>query len=460
MIETDLTKFLPDLIEVENLFKEYGTVDIRHKFTDGGDKIVNTVILNGKAYAFGAYLGKTDEITRKRLIKRYAKLAVYRTLSRNFNVSLAWGSLTGIRPTKLAYQEIAESGDFKDFFENTLLVSKEKTALTAEVIESQKGIYETAKNGSDFFVFIPFCPSRCEYCSFISRDVRGAERLMEEYVPALIREIKESAKYVKNLRSIYVGGGTPVALSDADLDKVLSAIDGINTGVEFTVEAGRPDAITEEKLAILKAHGVSRISVNPQTFNDKTLERIGRNHTGADVIRAFELAKNDFSVNMDLIAGLPEETSEIFRDSLEKAIALNPDNITVHTLCVKKGSRLAETTNGLSAGDCAKCVDFAHERLNLSGYNAYYLYRQKYMAGNLENVGYAKRGKACVFNIDTMEEIVSVVACGANAISKRVKNMGERIERYAAPKDVKTYLQKADIINTEKENFFQEAYRP
>lgn len=454
MIETDLTKFLPDLLEVENLFKEYGTIDIRHKFTDGGTKIVNTVIVNGKAYAYGSYIGDRDEITRKRLIKRYAKLSLYRTLSHVYGVSLAWGSLTGIRPTKLAYQEIAESGDFKNFFENTLCVSKEKTALTAEVIESQKDIYETAAGGSDFFVFIPFCPSRCEYCSFISRDVRGAEKLMEEYVPALIREINESAKHVKNLRSIYVGGGTPVALSDENLDRVLSAIDGINSGVEFTVEAGRPDAITREKLNILKAHGVTRISVNPQTFNDETLKRIGRNHTGADVIRAFELAKHDFSVNMDLIAGLPEETSEIFKSSLEKTITLNPDNITVHTLCVKKGSRLAEITNGLSAGDCEACVEFAHERLNESGYNAYYLYRQKYMAGNLENVGYAKRGKECVFNIDTMEEIANVVACGANAISKRVKNMGERIERYAAPKDVKTYLNKLDEILRKKEEFF------
>ena len=277
---------------------------------------------------------------------------------------------------------------------------------------------------------------------------------MEEYVPALIREINESAKHVKNLRSIYVGGGTPVALSDENLDRVLSAIDDINSGVEFTVEAGRPDAITREKLDILKAHGVTRISVNPQTFNDETLKRIGRNHTGADVIHAFELAKHDFSVNMDLIAGLPEETSEIFKSSLEKTIALNPDNITVHTLCVKKGSRLAEITNGLSAGDCEACVEFAHERLNESGYRAYYLYRQKYMAGNLENVGYAKRGKECVFNIDTMEEIANVVACGANAISKRVKNMGERIERDAAPKDVKTYLNKLDEIVRKKEEFF------
>ena len=451
MIETDLPKILPDLKETENLFGEYGELNIKHKFSDGGDRIVNTVIVNGKAYAYGTYIGAADEIVKKRLIKRYAKLAVYKTLSRLFNVNLAWGSLTGIRPTKLAYSEIKETGEFHDFFVNTLMVSEEKTALTAEVISSQHGIYDTAAGGSDFFVFIPFCPSRCEYCSFISRDVRGAERLVEEYVDTLIDEIDRSAKLVKNLRSIYIGGGTPVAISNANLERVLSAIDKINTGVEFTVEAGRPDAITQENLKILKAHGVSRVSVNPQTFSDDTLKLIGRNHTGADILRAYDMARGDFSINMDLIAGLPQEDFAVFKNSLEKTVSLNPDNITVHTLCVKKGSRLAEKADSLSAGDTGRCVDYAHERLNLAGYNAYYLYRQKYMAGNLENVGYTKKGKACVFNVDTMEEIAPVVACGANAISKSVKNGGEIIERYAAPKDVKTYLDKIDEIMSKKE---------
>ena len=455
MIETDLPKILPDLKETENLFGEYGELNIKHRFSDGGDKIVNTVIVNGKAYAYGTYIGNTDDIVKKRLVKRYAKLAVYKTLSRIFNVNLAWGSLTGIRPTKLAYSAIAEYGEFSDFFKNTLMVSEEKTALTAEVLAAQKGIYDTAAGGSDFFVFIPFCPSRCEYCSFISRDIRGAELLVEEYVDTLINEINASAKFIKRLRSIYVGGGTPVALSDKNLERVLSAIDKINTGVEFTVEAGRPDAITKANLNILKAHGVSRISVNPQTFSDDTLKLIGRNHTGADVLRAYDLAKNDFSINMDLIAGLPQEDFDVFKNSLEKTVSLDPDNITVHTLCVKKGSALAEKADAVRAGDVSKCVDFAHETLNGAGYNAYYLYRQKYMAGNLENVGYTKKGKACVFNVDTMEEIADVVACGANAISKSVKGGGEIIERYACPKDVKTYLSKIDEIMSKKERLFE-----
>ena len=454
MIETDLIKFLPDLTEVENLFKEYGDIAVRHKFSDGGDRVVNTIIVNGKAYAFGAFIGNQDPVTRKRLIKRYAKLALFKALTKVFGVVPEWGSLTGIRPTKLAYAELAKGRDFKDFFENTLMVSEQKTALTAEVISSQKGIYDTAMGGSDFFVFIPFCPSRCEYCSFISQDVRGAEKLSDLYTETLIREINESAKHVKRLRSIYVGGGTPVALANGNLNKVLNSIDKINTGVEFTVEAGRPDAITRENLDILKSHGVTRISVNPQTFSNATLKLIGRNHTSADVLRAYELARGKFSINMDLIAGLPSENFSVFSDTLEKTVALNPDNITVHTLCVKKGSRLAEKTDNLSAGDVKKCVDYSHGYLNSAGYKAYYLYRQKYMAGNLENVGYAKSGTACVFNVDTMEEITNVVACGANAISKRVENSGEKIERYGSPKDVKTYLNKIDEILRKKEEFF------
>lgn len=454
MIETDLQYLLADLTEEENLFSEYGTAKIRHRFTDSGTKVVNTVTVNGNTYAFGTLINFKDEIERKRLIKRYAKLSIYKALSKTYNVSLPWGSLTGIRPTKLAYSELKNGGDVVDFFENTLLVSTEKTALVKEVIDAQKGYIDGAENGTDFFVFIPFCPSRCEYCSFIAKDVKSAEKSIDGYVNTLIEEIEKSAKFIKNLRSIYIGGGTPVSLNNGYLERIFSAIDKINSGVEYTVEAGRPDAIDKENLALLKAHGVTRICVNPQTFNDETLKTIGRKHTSKDVYRAYDLARNDFSVNMDLIAGLPNENFDIFSDSLKKAIALDPDDITIHTLCVKKGSALAEKTVDLKAGDTEKCVKYALDTLKSNGYIPYYLYRQKYMAGNLENVGYCKPKKQCVFNIDTMEEVASVVACGANAISKSVKDGGERIERYAAPKDVNTYIGKIEEILRKKEEFF------
>ena len=456
MIETNLEFLLSELKEVENLFDGGDSLKIRHKFTESENKFVNTVTVNGKIYAYGNLVGAfKDDIEKKRLVKRYAKLSLYKGLSKYFEKDLPWGALTGIRPTKLAYQQMEKDGDFTEFFTDVMKVSKEKTALTEAVINTQKGIYSRNDANTDFFVFIPFCPSRCKYCSFISADIKSADKYVDDYVNALVDEINYSAKFIKDLRSIYIGGGTPVSLSDERLEKVLLAIDKINTGVEYTVEAGRPDAITESNLRLLKKHNVTRICVNPQTFSNKTLERLGRNHTANDVVEKYLMAKDYFDVNMDLIAGLEGETQEDFKFSIDKAISLSPDNITVHTLCIKRGSRLAETEERLSGEAVNGMVEYAHEALSNAGYSPYYLYRQKYMAGNLENVGYTKPNKACVYNIDVMEEIAQNVACGANAISKRVFNGGERIEREASPKDVKTYLQKLEIIKQNKSKLFE-----
>ena len=455
MIDTSLAFLENDLKEVANMFDGGADLKIKHRFTEGENKVVNTITINGKVYAYGNLVQPfKDDIERKRIIKRFAKLALYKGLSRFLSIELPWGALTGIRPTKLAYQRMEETGEFKEFFTDTMKVSEDKTALTEAVLTSQKEIYKKDDNNTDFFVFIPFCPSRCKYCSFISADIKSAKKHVDEYIDALIEEINQSASLIKNLRSIYIGGGTPVALSDEHLERVLSAIDKINTGVEYTVEAGRPDAITESNLRLLKSHGVTRICINPQTFSDKTLELLGRNHKASDVEEKFNMAKNDFIINMDLIAGLEGETFEDFKCSIDKAIALSPDNITVHTLCIKRGSYLAENSDRLSGEEVSKMVDYAHQTLSVAGYKPYYLYRQKYMAGNLENVGYTKEGKACVYNVDVMEEISSTVACGANAISKRVYDGGERIEREASPKDVATYLQKIDIIMAKKRKLF------
>ncbi|MBE5737988.1 MAG: coproporphyrinogen dehydrogenase HemZ [Clostridiales bacterium] len=457
MIDTDLKYLESELKEVINLFDDGENLNIKHRFKSNDDKVVNTITINGKVFAYGNLIGKElDSITEKRLIKRYAKLSLYKALSKLLNVELPWGALTGIRPTKLAYSTIEEDGDFVEFFTDTMKVSQQKTDLIKSILNTQKGIYETNDDNTDFFVFIPFCPSRCKYCSFISADIKSARKYVDQYVDALIEEIEFSKQFVKNLRSIYIGGGTPVALSDEHLDRVLSAIDDINTGVEFTVEAGRPDAITESNLQILKKHNVTRICINPQTFLDKTLILLGRNHTAQEIEDKFLLAKGMFDINMDLIAGLEGETFEDFKYSLDKAVSLSPENITVHTLCIKRGSRLAETESRLSGDMVSKMVEYAHEKLKESGYSPYYLYRQKNMAGNLENVGYTKPNKACVYNIDVMEEISSTVACGANAISKRVFMGGQRIEREASPKDVATYLQKLPIIKQNKQKLFND----
>ena len=455
MIDTNLEYVKNDLREVLNIFGNENNLSVRHIFKEATDRVVNTVIFSGQSFSFCNLLSKTcTEIERKRLIKRYAKLAVYKSLSKSLKKDFPWGALTGIRPTKLAYQQLETTGEFKEFFTDTMMVSPEKTELVSSILNTQKGMYVKDDENTDLFVFIPYCPSRCKYCSFICADIKSAQKSVDKYVDTLIYEINESKKFIKKLRSIYIGGGTPVSLSDEHVDRILTSLDDLNNGVEFTVEAGRPDRITASNLKILKKHGATRICINPQTFNDETLVRLGRKHTAKDVEDKFLIAKDDFIVNMDLIAGLEGETVSDFKRSIDKAISLSPDNITVHTLCIKRGSTLAGETDRLSDEYVSDMVGYASNKLTENGYNPYYLYRQKYMKGNLENVGYAKPGKACIYNVDVMEEISSTVACGANAISKRVYNGGERIEREASPKDVNTYISKIDAILEAKTKLF------
>ncbi len=455
MIDTNVEFCKHDLEEMMLMFEGGNALFVKHQFSENGNKVVNTITVNGQTFAYGNLIGSVkNDIERKRLVKRYAKLSLYKVLSKVLERELPWGALTGIRPTKLAYQKIEEGEDFRDFFQNTMKVSPNKTLLTERVISSQKGIYEKNSDNTDFFVFIPFCPSRCEYCSFITADINVSKNYVDEYSEKLIDEIKYSKKYVKKLRSIYIGGGTPVSIPDYNLEKILSAIDEINCGVEYTVEAGRPDAITKEKLNILKSHNVTRICVNPQTFSDKTLKFIGRKHTALDVVEKYNLAKDMFSVNMDLIAGLPKESVDDFKYSLDKTIELSPDGITVHTLSIKRGSALSLNGNFVNSLGVEEMIDYAHDRLFNRGYIPYYIYRQKYMAGNLENTGYCKPNKQCVYNIDVMEEISNNVACGAGAISKAVNFNADTIERYANPKDVLTYIEKEEEIKREKDALF------
>ncbi len=456
MIDTDLKFLESEFLEQLAFFPNPESFNIRHRFTEKENKFVNAITVNGQTYAYGNLVKSTDdEIEKKRLVKRYAKLSLYKAVSKYTGIELPWGALTGVRPLKLAYSAIKEYGDFKEFFSDVMKVSDRKIALAAEAIENQKGIYSEDEDNCDFFVFIPFCPSRCKYCSFITSEINNSPLFMQDFSEKLVDDINRSGRFIKKLRSVYVGGGTPVALPDKNLDAVLTAIDKINSGVEYTVEAGRPDAVTAEKLKILKDHGVTRICINPQTFSDETLKAIGRNHTAADVYRAFDLAGKDFSVNVDLIAGLYGESLDVFSDSVKKAVALAPDNITVHSLCLKKGATFAEERAAFNP-ETEKMIDFADDFLRESGYGAYYLYRQKYASGNLENAGYTKKGKACVYNIDAMEEISSCVACGANAVSKRVNFERKKIERYGSPKDVKTYMSKIEEIINAKKTLFSE----
>lgn len=446
------TPFSADLDEVINLFLPAGQADAEHHCENKGDFYENAVRIGEKHYVYTYPADGEIALEIKRAFKYGAKLAVYRAFSAYTGKRMPWGALTGIRPSKLAYRELETRGEFRTLFDE-MDVSAPKRELIEKIVEEQRGIYDTNPANGDFFVFIPFCPSKCRYCSFITADITRSGQYVPAYIDALAEEIAAAKPLVKKLRSVYIGGGTPVALPPEELERVLAAV-GDAGGAEYTVEAGRPDCITAEKIALLEKYGVTRVCVNPQTFCDDTLARLGRKHTAADVYEKYALVKDKFSVNMDLIAGLEGETPEIFARSVDAAIALRPDNITVHTLCLKSGAALKEDTAYLGGEGVSAMVEYAHRALADAGYAPYYLYRQKYMAGNLENTGYTLPGKACVYNVDTMEELCDNVACGANAISKAVFGGGARIERYKNPKDIPTYLAKKDMVIAKKAELF------
>lgn len=391
-----------------------------------------------------------DELEQKRYLKRYTKLVLYKALSKKFNKELPWGAINGIRPVKFARQL---GGDYKRYLTEQMLVSGEKAELLERIILTQDKMgLDSSK--IDLFIGIPFCPSRCAYCSFISEQITKKTRL-NEYIDCLCKEIEAGKDYfLSNLGSIYIGGGTPIALPVELLEKLLKTIG--KHSVEYTVEAGRPDCFDKDKLKLFADYGVNRICVNPQTFNDKTLVLMGRKHTTEQTINAFKLAREfDFIVNTDLIAGLVGESVEDFKFSMDKALELNAENITVHTLCLKAGSKLKTQGQVLSEDGVNEMHSYSQKLLYASGYNPYYLYRQKYSAGNLENVGYAKSGTECRYNIAVMEEITDNHAFGAGANTKVIFGGENRIERYFPPKDINTYIQKIDKIIEEKDKLLQ-----
>lgn len=450
-MKTNSLHLVPDLNELLN---EFGEDFSELSFCEGqkSGEITFETEFRGEKRSDVYPFSYTDAIEKKRYEKRYAKMSLYKFLSETLGKSLPWGALTGVRPTKLARQNFE---NLDGFFKNEMFVSEKKTELVKKILSVQDGVISKDNGAAHLFVSVPLCPSRCSYCSFISCEI-SKEKQVNEYIAALIDEIAHAKTLFSEYKSVYIGGGTPVAVTDTDFEKILSAVGKFDG--EYTVEAGRPDAITEKKLDIMKRYGVTRVCVNPQTFCDKTLALIGRKHTAKDIFDSFALVRSaGFSVNMDLIAGLPQETFEDFKYSLDTAISLDPENITVHTLALKSGSKLKESVDRIGGKVVSDMVDYAHDALDFAGYSPYYLYRQKYMAENLENTGYCKRGCECVYNIDIMEETANVVACGANAISKCVfKSDGgaEKIKRLGEPKDISAYLTRIDEIKAEKEKLF------
>lgn len=387
-----------------------------------------------------------DPIEFKRRAKSAAKGYLYSYCNKLTGISLPYGSLTGVRPTAVYYRSIGSCSNIKEHLIKDYRVEPARAGLIERVVRSQEGLINRDPLRADVFANIPICPTRCSYCSFISAEYPRVRKLVPAYVEALSGDIESIRQEIVekgySVGAVYVGGGTPTTLDEEMLSKILPRL---NFGTEFTVEAGRPDTVTESKLAVMKASGVTRVSVNPQTFSDETLSRIGRRHTASDFYRAFELARAfGFDINVDLIAGLPGEDFSDFVRSLDLALGLRPENLTVHSLSLKRGAVLKE--GGASRrmdGAVKRMCDYSIEKLISSGYEPYYMYRQKNIADGLENVGYALNGKQCRYNIDYMEETTTVLSAGAGAVTKYVYGDEGRIERKSHAKGFEEYLRRA-----------------
>ena len=404
------------------------------------------------------------------------KQAFYQAGTALLGHELPWGSLTGVRPVKLPTRAMLAgktAGEAERELRQVYRVSPPRAALAVECAQAALDVRKGLDGDSlALYLGVPFCPTRCAYCSFISADVKGSLGLVEPYVDALCREIELSGRLLgeRGLRisCAYMGGGTPTTLSAAQLHKILTAVERslpMEGCAEFTVEAGRPDTITGEKLEVLRAHGIRRISINPQTMEDRVLRAMGRSHTAGQIVEAMALAGERFGglVNMDLIAGLPADTPEGFGRTLDRVLELGPANITVHTLALKKGARLMEEGGDLPARSAVEAMlALAERRLRGAGYAPYYLYRQKYMSGSFENVGWTRPGGVCAYNIVMMEELQSVLSLGAGGITKLVDPEGRKIVRLNNPKYAKEYLDgwdKAARAKEEAARFQQELAR-
>jgi len=408
---------------------------------------------------------QSGALVGKRMQKRAVKTCCYTLIKQVTGLWPPWGSLTGIRPTRLYYEQLA-MGATPEQAEAALVslfdLAPQKAALLGEAVRSQHGMLDFQDDALDVYLGIPFCPTRCDYCSFPSGAI-GKGNTVAPYLEALNREIEAMGALLRDcglrVRAIYVGGGTPTSLTASQLSNLLTRMERAFPGaVEWTVEAGRPDSLDSEKLAMLRCHPVTRISINPQTMHDVTLARIGRGHTAEQVAWAFGLARDAGfrNINMDVICALPGETESDFAGTLKATARLGPESLTVHTLALKRAAKLWNATYSQCDADAAaRMVDMGREAAAAMGMCAYCLYRQKYMAGNLENVGYSKPGYVCRYNIDLMEETTSVMALGAGGISKRVFGEETRIERAPNVSNLDHYIARVDEMIGRKRDLWQ-----
>ena len=459
--EQEVKVLTPESVIKDRKIKEL-PADIMLEFSDDvvtlkfiqQSAVDNVKELNGERHTYTRQITEEDMSDYKNVFKRF----LYTSLREETGISLPWGNLTGIRPTKIA-MTMMEQGKSEEeiaaFLQDKHLVSREKTELGIDIARREKTLLDQLhyEDGYSLYIGIPFCPTTCLYCSFTSFPIITWKDRVADYLDALEKEIAYTAEAYreKKLDTIYIGGGTPSSLSAEELDRLLHKIRttlDFTYVKEFTVEAGRADSITKEKLQVLYKHGVTRISVNPQTMKQETLDFIGRRHTVEQVIDAFHLAREvGFdNINMDIILGLPGETEEDVRATIEAIKELEPDSLTVHSLAVKRASRLRSwiEQNGIDMiNNTEEMMRIAAKGAADMGMLPYYLYRQKNMSGNFENVGYAKDGKYGIYNILIMEEVQTIVALGAGSITKRVFPDG-RIERCDNVKDVTQYIERLD----------------
>lgn len=434
-------------------------------YTEVSDKItisVNIGSFNKSETAVKKLADDDNELVSAQLL--------YKLLCDFTGLTQPWGILTGVRPVKLLRRLAEESSEEQAVkkFEKDFFVSNEKIALSRETEHNERKILELSKPESfSLYVGIPFCPSRCSYCSFVMASIERAEKLIEPYTKLLCEEIKRTAEIANKLglrlETVYFGGGTPTTLSAEQLDTVLGTVNNsfdMSTCREFTVEAGRPDTIDIAKLFALKENKVDRISINPQTVNDEVLKTIGRKHTAQQFFDAFELARKcGFdNINTDLIAGLPTDTPDSFKNSLDSIVRLNAECITVHTLCMKRASRL--TTEGVTldlqqARDAREMLAYTQNILGQNGYIPYYMYRQSRMVGNLENVGWSKKGFESQYNVYVMDETHTILACGSGGVTKLKRNNPDYLERIFNFKYPYEYIDRFDELIQRKSGIMQ-----
>jgi oxygen-independent coproporphyrinogen-3 oxidase len=406
----------------------------------------------------------TDPVRTDSLCQQIIKLAVYRAVLRAGHRKPVWGALTGVRPGKLMYplllSGLSEQEALRQF-ETDYDVSHERAQLCLDASRAtMKADRLLRPKDICLYIGIPFCPTRCAYCSFVSQSTEKSLAMIPPFLEALSREIDAVAEQVRlaGLRvvSLYMGGGTPTTLTAAQLDGLLTKLEtafDLSGLRECTVEAGRPDTITAEKLAVLRRHGTDRVSVNPQTMSDAVLEAIGRRHSAEDIRKALRQVRETggFAVNMDLIAGLPTDSVEGFSRTVDAVLELEPENITVHTLSIKRGARLHFGEESLPTdGEVKAMLDYAEAGLRAKGYSPYYLYRQKNMSGGFENTGWTKPGRENLYNICIMEELCSILALGAGGSTKLVRRDGGKNERFVAPKYPAEYIADIDRICRDK----------